>query len=327
MYITVMFVLGFIINADCWAVESWNWRVLTKNCIFVLFFDKLQKLIFGPLFFPIIQVQRCVEDMSILITTYEGTHNHTVPVSAIAMASTTSAAASMLLSGSSSTTSQPPPTAPPPHNLFAPSPPTFHPYQPYFLPNSSSSSTPFPTITLDLTTANPSTTHGGFGLYSSTSRPNPRVPPPTSLSFSSMDSNMVVPTVWGGGGFSNYGNFPYKNDHRYSQPSPGKPAEEQKYQSYLEKFNQASSQQAITETLTKVITSDASFRSVIAAAISTMATNGKVNNDVKGENLGTNLNWGEHINPAADFDPLTWECLMKKSTCNGELSRNRVIVD
>ncbi|KAK4417687.1 putative WRKY transcription factor 72 [Sesamum alatum] len=229
------------------------------------------------------QVQRCAEDMSILITTYEGNHNHPLPMSATAMASTTSAAASMLLSGSS--TSQPSATAAPRTHLYGL--PSFHPFdnsrtQPYFLPNSSS--TPFPTITLDLTT-NPAATQGGFGLYSSTSRLNPRVPT-TNLSFSSVDSNMGSMTAWGSGG-SSYGTFPYNKDHQTLLP--GKPAQELKFQSYSEMFNQASSQQALTDTLTKVITSDPSFRSVIAAAISSMAANGgtgKLNNYEKGENLG-----------------------------------------
>ncbi|GFP80036.1 probable WRKY transcription factor 61 [Phtheirospermum japonicum] len=110
------------------------------------------------------QVQRCAENMSILTTTYEGTHNHPLPPSAATMASATSAAATMLKCGSTTSATTPI------NNLLQFNLPSLNGLA---IPRASiSTSQSHPTVILDLTAPN------------HTPLPYNKSPPPSCLNFS-----------------------------------------------------------------------------------------------------------------------------------------------
>ncbi|XP_068649381.1 WRKY transcription factor 72A-like [Aristolochia californica] len=242
------------------------------------------------------QVQRCAEDMSILITTYEGTHSHPLPISATAMASTTSAAACMLMSGSSisrqtmggvpsiSTTSADL------HGLNFNLSDSLR-SRPFYLSSPSISSSPsYPTITLDLTAPPTSSASSQFNRFSSNFPSTPRFSS-TSFNFSTSESS-TLPLLWGSSasGYPSYGAQPY-NKSSVGSFNLGTQPQENLYQSYLQKSSSTGPpQQSLTETIsaaTKAITSDPNFRSALAAAITSIVGNGGVNgNNSAGESFG-----------------------------------------
>ncbi|CAL9105633.1 unnamed protein product [Musa textilis] len=255
------------------------------------------------------QVQRCAEDMSILITTYEGAHNHPLPISASAMASTTAAAASMLKSGSSA--SQPAVGFPDSFstancNLATSINANLHGLnlsvsdnlrsQQFHLPNPLISSiTSHPTITLDLTVP-PSCSFQANQFNSFSSNFTTTTPRYSSTRFniSSSDTNSL-PT-YEISKYLNNGAQPY--DKSSVSLSLGRQPHDYLYRSYLQKTTKPSippNQHPLTDTLAKAITSDPKFHSALAATITSYVEGrgGK-------EAVGHGLKWGEqHLNSLA----------------------------
>ncbi|KAK6922057.1 WRKY domain [Dillenia turbinata] len=245
------------------------------------------------------QVQRCADDMSILITTYEGTHNHPLPISATAMASTTSAAVSMLRSGSSTGSQQPthlgaPISFPAPNtnlhclNFMSLSNNTFKSQSQFHFPNTTiSTSHSHPTITLDLTAPPPpSTSSHYFSKFSSCFPLSQRHPPTSLLNFST--SLMVSSSSSSSSSSFNHSNALEQSwINGYNSAFGRKQPLEDVYQPYNNEVQNNSlqinqSQQALAEKFaaaTKAIASNPSFQSALAAAI-TSVVGDKNNNNV-----------------------------------------------
>ncbi|CAI9756220.1 unnamed protein product [Fraxinus pennsylvanica] len=244
------------------------------------------------------QVQRCAQDMSVLITTYEGTHNHPLSGKAKAVASATSSAATMLKSGSS--TSQQgigvSATSSTSTNLTGfnfNSTNNLTTSRPFYFPRASiSTSQSHPTVVLDLTTPNIIPPHNkpSSTLFSAMSSSSSTClnfsSTPSSSSLDSKANTLYVP--WNTEFHSRSGTLFNNRNHVEASYNNSQAYIHNNVQTSPEVQNMHMTDKIAAAT--KAVARDPTFQSALAAAITSFIGNSGGNTQ---ENHGSAENFGQ----------------------------------